>query len=386
MNVEQLHLISPVTRRWLAGIGLGGAATLCAGLFIAPVTAWTSLLVNAFFFLSIAMGATVFLALMYVANAGWSAALKRVPEGLAGYVPAGAATMLLVLAGAGTLYPWAHPAEAAALHDKTTFLNLPFFAARMVAILALWTLFARALRNRSRLQDEDGSPRHTERNVATSAVFLLVFALTFCLASFDWLMSLEPHWFSTIFGLYNIAGMLSASTCVIAVVTVLLKRAGRLPGVTANHLHDLGKLMFGFATLWAYMWLSQYLLIWYSNIPEETSYFLQRTQGGWSLLFWANLVLCWALPFFMLLPRSAKRSETNLLWAAGFLLAGRWLDLYLMAAPGNAAESPGLGVFDLAGALAIGALFILVVARALASAPLVARGDPYLAESLHLHT
>ena len=285
MNVQPLALLDRPVRLWVQGLGVAGALTLAGGLVVAPAEAWTSVLVNAFFFLSIGVGSAVFLALMYVANAGWSAAIKRVPEGLAAYVPAGAGTMLFLLLGAGTLYPWAHAAEAATLGDKTRFLNLPAFAARMVAILALWTLFSRALRARSLQQDVDGSVRHTERNVATSAVFLLVFALSFCLACFDWLMSLEPHWFSTIFGLYNIAGMLCATTCAITVATILLMRAGRLPGVTESHLHDLGKLMFGFCTLWAYMWISQYLLIWYANNPEETSYFLARSTGGWSLLF-----------------------------------------------------------------------------------------------------
>lgn len=372
------------TSRRLVLAGALGALAFGAGLYYSPARAFSSLLVAAYLFLSLALGGLVFLALMNVSNAGWSAALKRVPEALASYLPFGALAMLLVLPGLGTLYHWSHTTEDALLLAKQPYLNLPFFAVRMVAFLGVWIVFAYVLRRRSLLQDQDRDPAHTRRSVAISAAFLAVFGITFSLASVDWLMSLEPHWFSTIFGLYHLGGVMVGGVCAITVAAVLLKRAGHLP-IGAAHLHDLGKLLFGFSTLWAYLWLSQFLLIWYANLPEETTHFLARTEGGWGFLFYLNLVLGWVVPFLMLLPKSAKRSETNLLWASGFLLAGRWLDIYLMAGPAVAPEHEGIGLVELGVTLGVGALFVWAVRRALAAAPLVPKGDPYLGESLHHH-
>ncbi len=370
----------------LAGVGLG---TLVAGLALARERALSSLLTNGFYFLCLGLGGAVFLALMYVANAGWFTVFKRIPEAFAAYVPWGAVTLLALLPFVTTLYPWARPGVMETdhlLHEKAAFLNVPFFAVRMVVMLALWTGFTWMLRRISLRQDAERSAELAGRNVRVSALFLVLFSLTFCLAAFDWLMSLEPHWFSTIYALYNIAGLLSSTVCAITVAAILLHRAGALPQLNTSHLHDLGKLMFGFATLWAYLWFSQYLLIWYANIPEETVYFITRLHGTWAVAFYANVVLNWALPFVLLLPRPAKRNPSHLLRVAGILLVGRWLDLYLMVVPGQQPDGVALGVFELAGFVGLGALFTLAVTRTVRSTPMVPVGDPYLVESLHHHT
>jgi hypothetical protein len=382
-------VVSPAVRRgaWIvAALGLAG---LGAGLALEPTRALASLLTSGFYFLCLGLGGAVFLALMYVSNAGWATVFKRIPEAFAAYVPVGAVTMLALLPGASALYLWARPGvmeQDHLLHQKAAFLNVPFFAVRMVALLGLWSAFAWVLRRNSLRQDTEKTPEQTGRNVTISAVFLCLFALTFCLAAFDWLMSLEPHWFSTIYGLYNIAGLLSSTVCALTVAAILLRRSGAMPAINPSHLHDLGKLMFGFATLWAYLWFSQFLLIWYSNLPEETVYYVARTHGGWTVPFYANLAINWALPFLLLLPRAAKRSEAHLLRVAGLLLVGRWVDLYLMVAPANMPERQGLGVYEVAGFLGLGAVFVLAVTRAVQAAPLVPQGDPYLVESLHHHT
>lgn len=381
--------VSPGFRRALFAVAGAGIATLGAGFALAPVRALSSLLTNGFYFLCLGLGGAVFLALNYVANAGWFTVFKRIPEAFAAYVPWGAVTMLALIPGASALYLWARPGIMETdhlLHSKAAFLNVPAFAVRMVVMLGIWVAFTVALRRNSLRQDTEKSVELTARNVKVSAVFLCLFGLSFCLAAFDWLMSLEPHWFSTIYGLYNIAGLLSSSVCAITVAAIFLRRSGAMPGITESHLHDLGKLMFGFATLWAYLWFSQYLLIWYSNIPEETVYFIARTHGGWSGLFYANLVLNWALPFVLLLPRPAKRNPSHLLRVAAILLAGRWLDLHLMIYPGNMPKYLGLSIYDAAGFLGIGALFLLAVTRAVQANALVPEGDPYLVESVHHHT
>ncbi|QSQ24103.1 hypothetical protein JY651_03760 [Pyxidicoccus parkwayensis] len=381
--------VGPGVRRATLAVAALGLGTLAVGVALQPERALSSLLTSGFYFLCLGLGGAMFLALMYVANAGWFTVFKRIPEAFASYVPWGAVTMLALVPFAPKLYLWARPGVMETdplLHKKAAFLNVPFFGIRMVVMLALWTGFTWMLRRNSLRQDTEQTVALTRRNVTVSALFLVFFGLTFCMSAFDWLMSLEPHWFSTIYALYNVAGLLSSSVCAITVAAILLHRAGALPQLNTSHLHDLGKLMFGFATLWAYLWFSQFLLIWYANIPEETVYFIARMHGGWEVPFYLNVVLNWALPFVLLLPRPAKRNPSHLLRVAAVLLAGRWLDLHLMVAPANQPEGAGLGVFEVAGFLGVGALFVLAVTRAVRSAPMVPAGDPYLVESLHHHS
>ena len=327
---------------------------------------------------------------MYVSNAGWHTVFKRVPEALAAWLPASAFSMLAVLAGVRWLYPWTH--ADAVVHDellsaKTPYLNTTFFAARMVVVLALWVFFALMTRRYSLRQDTDAHIKYTRRNVALSAIFLALFPFSFSMASIDWLMSLDPHWASTIVGLYQIAGLLSTAVAAISIVGILLRRRGALPDLTETHLHDLGKLLFGFSTMWAYLWFSQYLLIWYTNLPEETTHYLVRLQGGASFLFYLNVVLNWALPFVVLLRRPAKRSEGTLLWTSTVVLVGRWLDIHLQVVPAVAPDRlqgpMGIGFLDVALLLGFGAAFLLMTDRALGKAPLLAERDPYLVEALH---
>ncbi|WP_257455214.1 hypothetical protein [Archangium lipolyticum] len=382
-------VVSPNLRRASMALAVLGLLGLAAGLALEPTRGFSSLLLNGFFFLTLALGGAVFLALNSVANAGWYTVFKRIPEAFASYVPVGAASLLVVLAGLPSLYLWARPGVMETdhlLHKKVAFLNAPGFAIRMAVMLALWAFLTWRLRKNSLEQDAEPSAEPTKRNVATSAIFLVLFALSFCLASFDWLMSLEPHWFSTIYGLYNVAGLLESSLAAITVAVVLMKRSGLMKEINTSHLHDLGKLMFGFATLWAYLWFSQFLLIWYANIPEETVYFINRMHGGWGGPFYLNVVLNWALPFVLLLPKPAKRNATHLCLVAGIMLAGRWLDLHLMIAPSNMPEYGGINVWDVAGLVGLGALFVLAVTRTVVSVPLISRNDPYLVESLHHHT
>lgn len=369
-----------------AGVGL---TTLAIGAVVQPARALGNLLAGAVLTMALALGGLVLFALLAVTNAGWGVVCKRVLEGFASYLGVGAVLMLALLPGLPALYEWARP-EAAADHllrGKAAFLNAPFFAVRMVVLVSVWALFARKLRGLSRAQDSATGERAialTRAQVKWSAGFLVVAAVTWCLASFDWLMSLEPHWFSTIFGLYHVAALLASATAAVTIASILLRRAGLLPQLGPAHLHDLGKLMFGFATLWAYQWLSQFLLIWYANLPEETSYYLARWHGGWAPVFWSNVVLNWALPFFLLLPRAAKRSETHLLRVGAIMLAGRWLDLWLQITPPGFAERPWPGLLELAGTIGPLGLFVWTVSRTFAKVPLIAKGDPFLAESLHL--
>ena len=384
MKRQAISLPSSVRSALVALVAIGGAA-FAAGVALAPARAWTAYLTAAFTVLGAALGALVLLALLHVAKAGWGVVVKRVIEGVTAYLPWGAGSIALLLAGVYTLYPWAgaHGHEDPVLRAKAAYLNVPGFAARMGVVLALWLVFARLFRRWSLAQDADGDVAHTRRAAALSAGFLVVFALSFSVASFDWLMSLSPHWQSTIFAWYQMAGALVSGLAVVLIGAIWLHRAGALPELGASHVHDLAKLLFAMSTFWAYLWVSQYLLIWYANIPEETAYYLTRTEGGYRFLFWTNLILGWLVPFVMLLSRRSKRSSASVVRACVVVLLGRWLDVYLQVAPSTSPEHAGIGVLDVALLGAFAAGFFLVVERAVRSAPLIAARDPYLVESLH---
>jgi hypothetical protein len=314
--------------------------------------------------------------------------LKRVLEGFGPFLPLAAILLAATTPGLRILYEWARP-EAHAdplLAAKAAYLNAPFFLARMAVTLGVWMLFSVALRRSSVRQDASGDVAEARRTARLAAGFLVCFAITGCLAAFDWIMTLEPRWFSTIFGFYDVAGILVSTVGAVALAAMALRRAGALPELAPSHLHDLGKLMLAFSTFWAYQRLSQFLLIWYSNIPEETAYFELRWQGGWLPVFFANIALAWFVPFLRLLPRASKRDARKLAPIAILLLVARWLDIWQMVMPANFPDRPWPGVYELAGLAGPAGLFVFHVSRTFQRVPLVARPDPYFVGSAHHHT
>ncbi|HEV8581602.1 MAG TPA: hypothetical protein VGX68_21250 [Thermoanaerobaculia bacterium] len=369
------------------GLGFAGAVTFVLGLRVDAGRAWLALLVASCFFLSLGLAGLVFIAIHRLAGAGWWCALRRIPEALTAQVPLASLPMLAVYLGRRFLYPWSHPDSRAdpAVAAKSAYLNEPFFLIRMLLFLGLWSLFAVLLRRASLAEDREGGHAYHRRQARLSAVFIVVFAVTFSLASFDWLMSLDPHWASTMFAVYTFAGLFLEGLAAITLCAVLLRRRGPLADIVSeSHLHDLGKLLFAFSTFWAYIWVCQYLLIWYGNLSEEISYYYLRTNGPWLPLFVLDPILNWGVPFVVLLPRAAKRTPAILLGVAIAVLAGRWLDLYLIAAPAVLPE-PRLGLLELLITAGLGGVFFLGLIRSLAGAPLLARYDPFLEKTLHHH-
>ena len=381
--------LSRGARRFLIALAVVGVATLVVGAAMAPQRVAANLLLISMYLVGIGVGAAFFISLQYLSGASWAVALRRVPEALCMALIPGAVGIGLVLLVWPTLYPWFRPTPELAPHItgfKSFWLSRPFFLARSAIYLLLWIALALALVRNSRRQDIDGDVDCTRRNVRLSAVFMVVFAASFWLASFDWIMSLEPEWYSTIFGVYNFAGSFLSVVALMTVLAIWLQRRGPLRNIlTEEHLHDLGKLLFAFSTFWMYIWFSQYMLIWYANIPEETVYFVRRLRGAWAPLLVLNLVLNWVLPFFALLSRRAKRSPALMLKVAGVVLVGRWLDLYLMIMPAVAGPTPPFGAWE-AGLAAGGvAGLLLVFSWALGSAPPVPMNDPLVRESLCYH-
>jgi hypothetical protein len=378
-------VLGTMARNVACGMVLAGAVAAVAGVAGDPHRTWPALLLNGFYLMAAALAGVVFISLQYLSGASWSVGIRRIPEAMMSALPVAAVLMLSLFFGRAWIYPGSDPAahaSGAAHAARDLYLSAPFFFGRMALFVVLWTVFAFLMRRTSLRQDEDPAPRHHRRMVRYSAAFTVVFAVSFSLASFDWIMTLNPHWTSTIFAIYMFAGLLVQGIAAVTLGVVLLRERGYLAGVVnENHLHDLGKLLFAFTTFWAYIWVSQYLLIWYGNLPEETTYYMNRTGEHWIVLFLLNVVVNWVVPFFVLLSRPAKRNPSILKWVAIVILAGRWLDLYVTVMP-QVLTAPDLRPADVLIAAGYAGVFFLVATRALAGVPLVPRNDPCLGESL----
>lgn len=376
-------ILSSTHKRTLVILMLIGVVGLLIGWAVNPERAWTNFLIDSFYFLTLALSGVFFAAIQYVSGSRWSEALRRLPEAIMSYLPIAGVFMLILFFGMQTLYHWT--GAGTELHGKATYLNEAFFFARQIGIIALWSGFAWLMRRNSIQQDNTGEFCYYKRNVRLSAIFIIVFAFSFSFASYDWIMSLEPHWFSTIFAAYNFSGMFVNGIVVITLMTIVLKEHGYLKGINENHYHDLGKLIFAFTMFWAYIWFCQLLLIWYSNIPEETVYYVTRLKNDWDWLFFTNFAINFVVPFFVLVPRSSKRSASLLKRICIVLLVGRWLDLYLLITPGVNELGIAIGLIEVAIALGFAGLFVFCVATALSKRPLLPMHSPLLHESLHHH-
>jgi hypothetical protein len=374
--------------RFLEALAVWGLLAAVIGALLLPQRIWPMILLVSFGLICVALSGAVFIAIQYVTGASWCVAFRRIPEAMTAALPAGACGLAAVLYFKPEMYPWMHELHEVtpALSFKHFWLSQSFFTIRALIYLVLWHVLIRRIVNNSRRQDESPDPAFTRSNVRWSAAFLVVFGITFSLASFDWVMSLEPHWYSTIFAVYNFAGLFLSGLAVMALLAARYQQTSALGEViSAKHLLDLGRLMGAFSTFWAYIWFSQYMLIWYANIPEETSYYILRLKTHWAPLFVINAIMNWALPFLLLLLRATKQNPHSLAGVSVILLLGRVLDLYLMIKTPFAGEAPVFGLWEislLAGAVAV---FLLLFRRALGQANLVPIGDPRLQESLHYH-
>ena len=356
---------------------------------------FATLWVNNVFFTGIAVIGVFFCAYNYVAYAGWSAALLRIPQSFGYFLPVAGVLMCAVFAiGHHDLFHWTHEGimeEGHANYDpiiagKSGYLNLGFYWGRMIAYFVLWTIVFLAMRKQSLQEDLNGGVKHYDKSIVLGATFLLIFGVTSSTSAWDWVMSIDTHWFSTMFGWYVLASWHVSGLAAITLVVVLLKENGYLKVVNDSHLHDLGKFMFAFSIFWTYVWFAQFLLIFYANIPEETNYFIDRLDrfgDTYKWLFFFNIFINFVFPFLTLMTRETKRLRIFLKIVSIGLLIGHWLDFYLMIMPGTIKDHSGFGGIELGTVLIYFGIFALIAATFLSKALLIPKNHPMLEESIH---
>jgi len=368
-------------------IGLLGLIAGAAGYLVDAHRFFYSYLVAWTFWMSLALGGLFFTMLHHIVAARWSTVLRRLSENVMATIPVMMLFFIPVLAGLGHLYHWSHPEYMAAepiLAGKTAYLNVPFFIARTAIYAAVWIILAWLLYRMSLAQDKNGADSPWFRRIRViSGLGLILFALTVTFAAVDWLMTLDAHWYSTIFGVYFFSGALLGFLVFLTLLIIILKRLAVLTcSITVEHYHDLGKLAFAFVIFWAYMAFSQYFLIWYGNIPEETLWFLHRWDHSWKFVSLALVLGHFLVPFLILFPHTAKRNPAVLTVMALWILIMHWIDIFWLVMPALTPDGFRLSWIDISLTVGLGGVFVYSLWRLTTRHPLVPVGDPTLEDSV----
>ena len=349
---------------------------------------YAALYVAAFFFMMISLGVLAFYGIQYASQAGWSPVLYRVMEAITYYLLPGALIVLAIaIIGDKHIFIWMDPEVVA--HDeliqgKSSWLNKTWFVIRALIFIGGWSLYRYFSRRFSLAQDTDSGNKFFKLNFRISAVFLVFFIYTESMMSWDWVMSVDPHWFSTLFGWYLFASMIVSGITVIALITIYLKSKGLLEYVNDSHLHDLAKFMFGFSVFWTYLWFSQFMLIWYANIPEEVTYYVTRIEH-YTIPFFGMIVMNFIFPFLVLINSDYKRIPWFIVMAGIVILIGHYVDVFVMIMPATVVDRWFFGLPEISALALFSGLFILIVFYSLSKAPLLAKGNPYIKESENFH-
>ena len=396
-----MYKISKNTRLLSLGLILIGVVSTSYAFITDAHAAWTSLLFNNYFFLGISIFAVFFVALQHVAEAGWSTVIKRVPEAIMTFLPYTCAVMIFIVVAAilhwNHIYHWMEEGimtEGAPNYDKIiagkeAYLSPIFFLVRSLIYVSVWIYCAKRLRDISLQGDLEGGlgKKSYNKGITVSAWFIVFFAISSSTASWDWIMSIDTHWFSTLFGWYIFSEWSAIGFTTILLFCLFLKKQGYLPDLSESIIHDLGKFVFAFSVVWTYMWFSQFMLIWYANIPEEVTYFMERIElPNYNFLFWFSAAINFVIPTIVLMSRDAKRNTNFLIFASVTILIGHWINSYLLFAPGTLHDHGHLGFTELGMGLGFLGLFLFIVFRSLTTRSLDIKHHPFLEESKHLHT
>jgi hypothetical protein len=360
-------------------VGILGLAASGLGAVIARDQFFRSWMLSSLFWLAIALGALPLLMLHHLVGGKWGFAIRRILEAASRMLPLMAVLFIPILFGIHSLYEWSHADIVAGdeiLKHKSSYLNVPFFTGRAAFYFLVWIVFGWLLNRWSAEQDRTGQLSILPRLQKLSGAGLVVYALTITFASTDWVMSLEPHWFSTIYGMMFMVGqVLTTLAFAVAILALLAETPPLSEYLTAETLNDLGNLLFAFIMLWAYLSFSQYLIIWSGNLPEEIPWYLRRSSGGWQWIAIALALFHFAVPFFLLLVRRNKRKLKIVASIALAVVAMRLLDLMWLVIPAHEA-SVHVHWLDVVALAGIGGLFLAGFSRQLRQRPLVPQGDP----------
>lgn len=377
---------------------------------------FANLLLMSYYFASVCIAGIFFCALQYVAQAGWSASILRIPQAFARTLPYAGFVLLIIICaglfithtgvneeGKQTTLPYLYKLWAlkgvttpgninydAIIAGKSGFLNVPYFLIRMVLYLGSYSLMGAMLVKYSNNEDELGGMFNYKKSFLLSCIFMLIFGFTIPLFAFDTIMSLEAHWFSTMFGWYNFAALWVSGLAVITLTIIYLKEGGYVEWITEDHLHNLGQLIFGFSIFWTYTWFSQFLLIWYANLPEEAAYFYKRWEPEFKPWFWFNIVINFLTPLLVLMSRDSKRRVKILKTACILLIVGHWFDYFQMIMPGAVGPQSHwyteIGLIEVTVFIGFAGLFIYMSMSALSKfKSLAPKNHPFLQESLYHH-
>jgi len=352
---------------------------------------WAALYVACIFFMLIAMGALAFYAIQQVAQAGWSPVLFRVMQGITSYLLPGSIIFFLLLLASGFhfnhLFIWMDEKIRATdeiIKGKSGYLNFPFWIIRATLFITVWNLYRYYSRKNCLAQDDSTDNTFYKKNFKMSAAFLVFFIVSESIMSWDWIMSVDPHWFSTLFGWYVFASFFVSGITTIQLVTIYLKSKGYLENVNSSHIHDLSKFMFGISVFWTYLWFSQFMLIWYANIPEEVTYFVTRINN-YGITFWGAVAMNFVFPILLLINTDFKRVYWIIVMAGIIILFGHYIDFFNMIMPATVGDHWFIGVSEISSVLFFFGLFIYVVFSALTKAPLVPKRNPFIEESKNFH-
>lgn len=375
----------------------------------------SNLLIDGFFFFAIALGALFFLALQYATETGWSVAVKRVVEGIASYVLVGIGILVAVflvltfsdggwfgaetvnnsaghIVHTGHIYQWMDPAFTdmnshsydPIIANKAPFLTKPFFWVVSIVYFATYFLFYKGFRKRSLAEDLEGGTRIHFKNFSKGALFLVLFGYFSSTSSWHWIMSVDAHWFSTLYGWYVFGGMWCTAMTTIMLVVLFLKKKGHLQLVNDSHIHDIGKWIFATSFLWSYLFFSQFMLYWYADIPEEVIYYVERI-AEYKYIFWGMFMINFIIPMLILMSADAKRNIGILMFVCFAIIIGHWADVYMLITPGTMHEHGSIGFMEVGLFLIFAGVFTYFVLNTLTKAPLMPKNHPYLDESKHHH-
>ncbi|MHA4810146.1 quinol:cytochrome C oxidoreductase [Flavitalea flava] len=404
-SVKEHFEIPSRFKQWSLGLMGVGVLSLIVGYILYGNTDhgtrfWSALLQNSVYFLLITNAAMFFFCATTLAWGGWQMSFRRVTEAIStSVIPIGIITfvilMSLVFGGKETIFDWLNKdtvAHDAILNGKKGFLNPTFFTVWTVLSIGLWTVLGIKMRRLSRSIDDtplsvEEGKKYMFKNTVWASLYIVWFALTVAsVTPWLWLMSINAHWFSTMYSWYTFASSFVSGIALITLFIIYLKNQGYLEYVNFEHLHDLGKFQFAFSIFWTYLWFAQFMLIWYANISEETIYFKSRFEGAYQSIFYLNLVLNFLAPLLIYMKRGAKRNYATLVFMSVLLIFGHWLDFYQMVFAGTIPGHVPLNLFDFGVALGFVGLIMWQTGNALSKAPLLAKNHPFLKESIIHHT